>query len=52
MRATLTPGIINAAIQGFEAQKQHLDAQIAGEIANRSKLGIATPTGIDRSASA
>jgi hypothetical protein len=29
MRVTLTPEIINAAIQGFEAQKQHLDAQIA-----------------------
>jgi hypothetical protein len=29
MSIKLTPEIIAAAIQGFEAQKQHLDAQIA-----------------------
>jgi hypothetical protein len=40
---TLRPEIINAAIQGFEAQRQHLDAQI-GEL--RALLNGAQPKAV------
>ena len=49
MSTTLTPEIINAAIQGFEAQKQHLDVQIAELRGMLDGSQPKSPTGTQRS---